>query len=74
METLKQIWQYKPFRVLCWQLFNAVIAFGITYLWGIEGEYQAVVIGLWIPVLNIITKWVNTTYFWDLGVEKVNEQ
>lgn len=64
--------QNKPFRVLCWQVFNAVIVFFITYLSNVTGERQAVAIWLWVPVLNIITKFVNTALFKDLWVnEKV---
>jgi hypothetical protein len=47
-----------------------LLAFGITYLSNITGEYQVIAVGLWIPVLNILTKWINTTFFNDLGVEK----
>jgi hypothetical protein len=47
-----------------------LLAFGITYLSNIAGEYQVIAVGLWIPVLNILTKWINTTFFNDLWVEK----
>jgi len=70
MERLKKLWQYKPLRVLIWQLIDVVLAFGITYLWDITGEYQVIAVGLWIPVLNVLTKWINTTFFNDLWVEK----
>lgn len=69
-KKLKEIWQYKPFRVLCWQLIDVLLAFGITYLSNITGEYQVIAVGLWVPILNILTKWINTTFFNDLGVEK----
>lgn len=46
METLKKIWQYKPLRVLIWQLIDVFIAFGITYLSNVTGEYQAIAVGL----------------------------
>lgn len=70
MGKLKEIWQYKPFRVLCWQLIDVFLAFGITYLGNVSGEYQAIAVGLWIPILNIITKRINTNIFGDLGVDK----
>lgn len=70
MEFLKKAWQYKPLRVLIWQLIDVFLAFGITYLGNITGEYQVIAVGLWIPVLNVITKWINTTFFNDLWVEK----
>lgn len=70
MERLKKLWQYKPLRVLIWQLIDVILAFGITYLSDITGEYQVLAVGLWIPILNILTKWINTTFLNDLGVEK----
>lgn len=45
-KKLKEIWQYKPFRVLCWQLIDVLLAFGITYLSNITGEYQVIAVGL----------------------------
>jgi len=71
---LKKRRQNKAFRTLCWQIFNAVIVFVITYLSNVTGEWQVVAVGLGVPVLNIITKWINKNIFGDLGVEeKVNE-
>lgn len=70
MERLKKLWQYKPLRVLIWQLIDVILAFGITYLGNITGEYQVLAVGLWIPILNILTKRINTTFLNDLGVEK----
>ena len=67
---LKKLRQNKPFRVLCRQILNAVLVFLVTYLTNVTGEWQIVAVGLGVPVLNIITKWVNTTYFGDLGVEE----
>lgn len=54
--------QNKDFRVFVWQVFNAVITFAITYITG--SEYAVFV----LPVLNFITKYVNTKYFGDVGV------
>lgn len=70
---LKKLRQNKPFRGLCRQILNAVIVFLLTWLGNVTGEWQAVAVGLGVPVLNIITKWVNTNIFGDLGVGKVNE-
>lgn len=70
MERLKKLWQYKPLRVLIWQLIDVILAFGITYLSDITWEYQVLAVGLWIPILNILTKRINTTFLNDLGVEK----
>lgn len=46
MEQLKKLWQYKPLRVLIWQLIDVILAFGITYLSDITGEYQVLAVGL----------------------------
>lgn len=71
---LKKRRQNKAFRTLCWQIFNAVIVFVLTWLWNVTGEWQVVAVGLGVPILNIITKWINKNIFGDLGVEeKVNE-
>lgn len=71
---MKQLWQNKAFRVLCWQIFNAGVAFLLSSLGGLEWETKVLAVGLAIPVLNIITKWVNTRFFGDLGVEKTEEK
>lgn len=62
--------QNKEFRVLCWQVFNAVVAFWLSWLFSIEWEYQAIAVWLWVPVLNIITKYINNKWFNDLWVDK----
>jgi hypothetical protein len=70
---LKKLRQNKPFRVLCRQILNAVLIFLVTCLGNVTGEWQVIAVGLGVPILNIITKWINTNIFGDLGVEKVNE-
>ncbi len=55
---------------MCWQVFNAVIAYVISLVAGLEGEWQVVAVGIGVPVLNIITKRINVNIFGDLGVEK----
>ena len=67
MEKLRQS---KRFRTMCWQVFNAVIAYVISLVAGLEGEWQVVAVGIGVPVLNIITKRINVNVFGDLGVEK----
>ena len=67
MEKLRQS---KRFRTMCWQVFNAVIAYVISLVAGLEGEWQVVAVGIGVPVLNIITKRINVNIFGDLGVEK----
>ena len=71
MEKLRQS---KRFRTMCWQVFNAVIAYVISLVAGLEGEWQVVAVGIGVPVLNIITKRINVNIFGDLGVEKSEEK
>lgn len=59
---------------MCWQVFNAVIAYVISLVAGLEGEWQVVAVGIGVPVLNIITKRINVNIFGDLGVEKSEEK
>ncbi len=67
---MKELWQNKAFRTLCWQVFNAGVAFLISSLGGLEWDKQVIVVGLAIPVLNILTKWINSNLFGDIGVKK----
>ena len=69
METLKRWWQNKTFRVFCWQLLDVIVAFWITYLTGIEWDWQAIALWVGIPVLTLISKRINKA-LWDLWVEK----
>lgn len=63
---LKSLWNNnKDFRVFVWQVFNAVVAFGTSYITGLDNTYVPVM----MLILNQVTKWVNTTYFGDLGVK-----
>lgn len=71
MEKLRQS---KRFRTMCWQVFNAVIAYVISLVAGLEGEWQVVAVGIGVPVLNIITKRINVNIFGDLGAEKSEEK
>ena len=67
---MEKMRQNKAFRTMCWQVFNAVIAYVISLVAGLEGEWQVVAVGIGVPVLNIITKRINVNVFGDLGVEK----
>ncbi len=70
---LKKLRQKKAIRVYLRQMFNITISAGVsyaTYLSGLEWESSALIGALLIPVLNIITKFINVSYFGDLGVEK----
>ncbi len=63
---LKSLWNNnKDFRVFIWQVFNALVAFGTSYITGLDNTYVPVI----MLILNQVTKWVNTTYFGDLGVK-----
>jgi hypothetical protein len=66
-EIIAKVWNWKPFRVFIWNVFNASVAYLGTYL--LLPEYANYSVFL-IPVLNWITKYVNTKWFNDLGVNK----
>ena len=62
---MKELRQNKEFRTFCWQLLDVVVA---TYLSGVQWEWQVVALGIWIPVLTLISKRINKA-LWDLWVE-----
>lgn len=66
---MKKLWQNKEFRTFVWQLGDVIVAFWITYLTGIQWDYQAIALWVGIPVLTLISKRINKA-LWDLGVEK----
>ena len=66
---MKELRQNKEFRTFCWQRLDVIVAFWITYLTGIEWEWQAVALWVGIPVLTLISKRINKA-LWDLGVDK----
>lgn len=66
---MRELRQNKTFRVFCWQLLDVIIAFLITRLTWIEWERQFIALSLWIPVLQLISKYVNKA-MWDLWVDK----
>lgn len=70
---MKELWKNKIFRVLCWQVFNAMVAYLVSYLAGLDGEAQTLAVGLGTPILSIITKWINTNVFGDLGVDSASK-
>lgn len=65
---MKNLRQQKAFRTLCWQVFNALVAYLLSSLGGLEGEAQLLAVGLGMPMLNIVTKRINTNVFGDVGV------
>lgn len=65
--------QKKETRVLLWQMFNAVVVFSTSYLSWLEWE-NAMFVGLVaLPFVNALTKYINTTYFGDLWVKKIEK-
>lgn len=67
---MKNLRQNKDFRVFLWTVFNALVAFAGTELANITGELQVYVVGIAIPSLNALTKYINIRYFNDLWVTK----
>ena len=61
-----KLWQNKNFRTLVWQVFNAIVAFGTSYITGLDNTY----VPFMMLVLNQVSKWINTKYFGDLWVSK----
>lgn len=59
---MTQLRQNKDVRVFAWTVLNAIITLIISYA---TGSTYAVLL---VPVLNYITKQINTKYFNDLGV------
>lgn len=59
--------QNKAVRVFIRQTFNGFVTLLIAYLGDMQGEY-AVLLPIIYAVINAGTKWINTTYFNDLGV------
>lgn len=57
---MRQLRQNKEVRVFAWTVFNAVVTYCITLVTG--SEYAVFV----LPILNVVTKYINTTYFNDL--------
>ena len=69
---MKELRQNKEFRTFCWQLLDVIVAFWITYLTGIEWDWQAVALWVGIPVLTLISKRINKA-LGDLWVEEKKE-
>jgi hypothetical protein len=66
----KKLRQSKDFRIFCFTVFNALVAFVGTQLAGIEWQSAVIVAWLAIPFLNAFTKRINVRFFNDLWVEK----
>lgn len=71
---IKKLWQNKDFRYFVRTVFNAFMAFLLTQLSGLEWENAMLVTGMAVPFLNVLTKYVNTKYFWDFWVEKKSKK
>lgn len=64
---MKKLWKNKDFRVFVFTVFNSLIAF-LLALWAMP-EYAQYSVFL-IPFLNALSKFINTTFFNDIGVLK----
>ena len=63
----KKLRQEKDFRVFVWTVFNAAI----SYAWvKLAAPELAMYSPFLVPLLNMITKYVNTKWFGDLWVKK----
>jgi hypothetical protein len=69
METIKSMRQNKALRVFVRQTFNGFVTLLLAYLADLQGDY-VVFLPLLYAMVNRTTKYINTTYFSDLGVEK----
>jgi len=67
---LKKLRQNKDFRMFCFTVFNAGVAFAWVLLTGITWPRAVVIAWMAIPFLNAFTKYMNTRYFGDMGVTK----
>jgi len=63
----KTAWQNKDFRVLCFSIFNAIVAYVGTAL--IAPQFAAYS-PILVPFFNMFTKYINNRYFGDLWVSK----
>jgi hypothetical protein len=61
---MKKLRAKKWFRVLTWNIFNAVLTAVIAFFTETPKEFTPII----LIALNFITKYVNNTYFNDLGV------
>ena len=68
---IKKLRQVKEVRVATWQMFNAAMA-GISAIWMYYATNSVIFSWLFltviVPLLNMFTKYVNTTIFNDLWV------
>ncbi len=66
---MKKFWSNnKEFRYFVRTVFNATVAFTWSRLIGLEGAEAIIAVGLWTPILNAFTKYINTKFFKDLWV------
>lgn len=64
---IKNLWNNnKDFRVFVWQVFNAIVAFGTSYITWLDNSYVPV----FMLILNQVSKYINTVYFNDIWVNK----
>lgn len=66
----KNLRQKKWFRLFVWNVISASIVAISAAIADLDPAKFATVVALWQPVLNRLLKYLNVTYFGDLGVEK----
>ncbi len=69
---LKRLWQYKPFRVFIWNVFNGAITLVTTRYVAQTNPNLVAIAPLVMASLTLITKWINNRFFNDLWVTKVS--
>lgn len=69
MQTLKTRWQNKNFRVFCFTTFNALIVLILALVTNITDPKILIFAPFLVAILNAISKFINTVFFWDIWVE-----
>lgn len=67
---MQKLRNYKPFRVFCWNTINGIITLFSTRLLAQTDVRLVALAPIIMSVLSMITKYLNTKYFWDLWVTK----
>lgn len=70
MKFLKNLWQKKWFRVMCWKILSAILSWLLAWLADLKGEQFVMVVSFGTLILDQFIKIVNTKILNDLGVEK----
>lgn len=70
MKKLRQWRQIKWFRVMCWKILSALIAWAGALLAWLKWEEFIFVVTIGTQVVDRLTKYVNTRLLNDLWVDK----